>query len=150
EKAVGHARLKRVRRGLRDRRMHSLDALAVDKILDWHRIGFGDQVPDGVRVFVGLDVAERDDLKAGELHFAVEAKDDRADVGHFRPISAKDSSTSRARAMIDVNIIFRKPVPIEVKRQPSEQGHQRKQKPLLAGHTATGWTLRHEKYSNGF
>ena len=66
---------------------------AVDQLFDRHGIGIGNQVPDRMRILVGLDLADGDDFERSELELAVEAKEDRIDrrLGLRALAAAKDA-----------------------------------------------------------
>ncbi len=77
--AVGDAGIQRVGYGALDRWMHAGDTRAVGKVFRGYRIRLGNQVPDGMGIFVGLDILEGNDLHASEFQPPVETKHDRID-----------------------------------------------------------------------
>ncbi len=106
--------------------VQAADARAVGKVLRWHRIGFRNQVPDRVRIFVGLNVAQWNDFDACELQSSIEAKDDWIDqriVGSA--FAAEHGCASRPGPVINLNMIPGKPVFVEVKRKAAEQDGDR-------------------------
>ena len=113
---VRDAGIQRVGYGALDRGMHAGDTRTVGKVFGGYGIRLRNQVPDGMRIFVRLDIREGNDLHAGEFEPPIEAKSDginqRIVCGAF---STQQGSPDRPGAMINLNIIFREPVSIQVK-----------------------------------
>ena len=73
-------------------------------------------MPDGVVIFVGLDIRKGNDLHSSEFVPPIEAKSDGIDQRIVRrAFATQPGSPDRPGAMINLNIIFREPVSIQVK-----------------------------------
>ena len=134
EEPVFDPGLQRLGGGALDRRPHAVNGHAVNDVLDGNRIGTGYQVPNGVGKLVSLDLRDRYDLEGREPERAVEREEDRLDglVGVDTPATVEEPAAHGPRAMIDLNIVFSKPVLVQVERNAAQQDGQRDQQPLLA------------------
>ena len=81
EEPVVYARLQRVWYRALHGRFHPFDVITVNKIFDRHGIRGAGQVPDRMREFVGLDIADRNDFDGSEPQLAAETEDDGVDGG---------------------------------------------------------------------
>src|ERR1041385_8959822 len=108
-------------------------------------------MPDRVRIFVGFNVAEGDDFQRGELKRAIEAEHDRIDgrvVERVRTALAPEQAGAHATGtMNDLNIIFGKPVSVQVERDAAENSRHGDEHPLFPCHTRRFFTPRKWKYS---
>ena len=126
DEPVSDARFKRIRRRRFDGGVHAADRRAVTEVLSRHRIRFRDQVPNGMRIFIGLNIAQWNDFDALELQSPVEAEDDRIDQRIVRnAFAAKHGSAGRPGPVINLNTILRKPVFVQVKRKAAQQDGDR-------------------------
>ena len=86
-------------------------------------------------ILVRSEFVEGYDLELGQLKFAVKLKNDRIDgrvLGAFAP---EEPAARWTRAMNDLNIIFREPVCVQVKREAAQQDGYREQNPIFSRHT---------------
>ena len=143
EQPVFDAGLEWIGGGALDRRPHAPDGHGVGPLVNGNGIGFGNQVPNWVRILVGFDLADGDDFEGSESELAVEGKKDRIG-GQFGlgPAAAAEHAGARGTgAMMNLNIFAGKPVFVEVKREAAEDDGQRDEYPLFPRHEGDELTL---------
>jgi len=74
-----------------------------------------------MRIFVGLDVTERNDFDGREFDFAIEAKNDWVHLRVIRDtFPAQQDGAGGPGAVINLNMIFGEPVSVKVKGKAAE------------------------------
>ena len=132
-----HARFEGIGSDALEGRVHPGNRRSVSKFFCRHGVRFGDQVPNSMRIFVRGNLSQWNDFDGLEFEFGFQPEQDRVGsricssgvivVEHFCPL--------RPGAMRNMNIIFAKPVSIEVEREAAEHDGQRQKHPLLFRHT---------------
>ncbi len=142
KETILHARLERIGCDAFEGRVHTWDRRSVSEFFCRHGVGFRNQMPNWMRIFIRGDVAEWDNFDHLELTFCIKTEHDGIGVriGGGGAIAAEKSS--RDGPVKNMNILFREPVPIQVEREAAEHDGQRDQHPLLFRHTRKWLTLK--------
>ena len=132
------ARLERVRLSPLDRGVHSFNGRTVEKFNGRNRIGFGNEVPERMWIFIGERIIYRNDFDTCEFQFAVKTEQQSEDIriihGWYGALASEHSRPRRTRTMKHLNIVSREPVFVKVKRQAGETDCEDHQQPLFPSH----------------